>query len=111
MKVSKLLVLAVVVAVMAGFTLDCRTVLATDTAASADWKFHAIVDVEFVKQHVSVPMAENVMLIDARPTRGKYDGGHIPGAINIPDSSFDKLKGQLPEDKAALLIFYCQGPT
>jgi hypothetical protein len=66
MKISKLMVLAVVVAVMAGFTLDCRTVLAADTAASADWKFHAIVDIEFVQQHVSVPMPEGVMLIELR---------------------------------------------
>jgi len=33
----------------------------------------------------------------------------IPTAINIPDSEFDKLAGQLPADKATPLIFYCGG--
>jgi hypothetical protein len=111
MKVNKLLVLALVIAVMASFTLSGPSALAADKKAdAADWKYHTIVDTEFVMQHVKVPMPEGVMLIDARPKRGKYDGGHIPGAINIPDSQFDKFKDQLPEDKAALLIYYCQGP-
>lgn len=111
MKARKLLVMAVMVAAAAGLLLDGNTALAADKAASTDWKFHSIVDVEFVKQHIGVPMPEGVMLIDARPKRGKYDGGHIPGAVSISDSSFDKMKDQLPEDKATLLIYYCQGPT
>jgi rhodanese-related sulfurtransferase len=76
---------------------------------SADWRFHDIVDIEFVKAHIGVPMPEAVVLIDARPKRAKYDKGHIPGAISIPDTYFDKGKSQLPEDKNALLIFYCGG--
>jgi rhodanese-related sulfurtransferase len=51
-----------------------------------------------------------VTLIDARPAARKYDVGHLPGAINIPDSQFDKLTDKLPADKNALLIFYCEGP-
>ena len=47
-------------------------------------------------QHISVPMAEDVMIIDARPKRAKYDKGHIPGAVSIPDSKFDKMTAQLP---------------
>ena len=54
-------------------------------------------------------MAEDVMIIDARPKRAKYDQGHIPMAISIPDSQFDKAADQLPKDKNALLIFYCGG--
>jgi rhodanese-related sulfurtransferase len=56
-------------------------------------------------------MPEDVMLIDARPKRAKYDKGHIPMAVNIPGSKFDKMTAKLPADKNALLIFYCQGPT
>jgi rhodanese-related sulfurtransferase len=52
-----------------------------------------------------------MVLIDSRPKRKKYDKGHIPGAINIPDTSFDKEKDQLPADKSKLLVFYCEGPT
>ncbi|MBW1956202.1 MAG: sulfurtransferase [Deltaproteobacteria bacterium] len=83
---------------------------AAETAKTPEWFFHDIVDMEFVKQHVDVPMPENVMLIDARPTRSKYDKGHIPMAVNIPYTEFDKHVDKLPKDKTALLIFYCEGP-
>ena len=79
--------------------------------ALADWKFHSIVDVEFVMAQVKVPMPEDVVIIDSRPKRAKYDKGHIPMAISIPDSKFDKMTAKLPADKNALLIFYCGGPT
>jgi len=83
----------------------------TKTEAPVDWKFHSIVDVNFVMEQIQVPMPEDVVIIDARPTRAKYDKGHIPMAINIPDSQFDKMTAKLPADKNALLIFYCEGPT
>jgi len=76
---------------------------------AADWRYHDIVDVEFVQQHMSIPMAEDVMIIDARPKRPKYDKGHIPMAVSIPDSQFEKMQDLLPADKEALLIFYCGG--
>ena len=53
----------------------------------------------------------NVVIIDSRPKRPKYDKGHIPGAISIPDSKFDELKGELPADKSIPLLFYCGGYT
>lgn len=49
------------------------------------------------------------LVIDARPKKTKYDKGHIPGAVSIPDSQFDKMKGLLPADKNAELVFYCGG--
>ena len=106
-----LLTLGLVLALSAGFA---TTTLAAETkknASKADWKFHDIVDVKFVMQHISVPMKEGVMIIDARPKRAKYDKGHIPGAVSIPDSKFAKMTAQLPAAKDALLIFYCEGPT
>ncbi len=53
----------------------------------------------------------NMVIIDTRPTRPKYVKGHLPGAISIPDSKFDKLKGNLPTDKSTPLVFYCGGYT
>jgi hypothetical protein len=76
-----------------------------------EWKFKDIVDVKFVKQYIKIPAPKGVMIVDSRPTKAKYDNGHIPNAVSIPDSQFDKLKHQLPGDKNTLLIFYCQGPT
>jgi len=52
-----------------------------------------------------------VVFVDSRPTRPKYVKGHIPGALSIPDSQYDKLKGILPIDKKIPLIFYCGGYT
>ena len=50
-----------------------------------------------------------MVLIDSRPKRKKYDKGHIPGAISIPDSQFAKMTDQLPQDKSQVLVFYCGG--
>ena len=90
------------------------TAQASDTAKAgekADWKFHDIVDVAFVQQHAKLPLSENVMIIDSRPYKPKYANGHIPTAVSMPGSQFDKMTDKLPADKNALLIFYCGGPT
>jgi len=81
------------------------------TAETPEWYFHDIVDLEFVKQHIGAPMPEGVMLIDARPYKPKFINGHIPLAVSIPDSRFDKMTDLLPADKNTLIIFYCEGPT
>ena len=101
--------LALCLALVLGYatTTPAKDAAKTDTAA--DWKFHSIVDVNFVMKHVTVPMAEDVMIIDARPKRPKYDKGHISMAVSIPDSQFDKMTAKLPANKDALLIFYCGG--
>jgi hypothetical protein len=87
--------------------------VASDAAASeskaADWMFHAIVDVNFVKQYAKVPQPEGVLIVDSRPYKPKYVNGHIPTAVSIPDSQFEKMIDKLPKDKNALLIFYCEG--
>ena len=106
-----MLALTFCLALMTAMVFGCATALKeTATAeAQADWKFHDIVDVDFVKQYAKVPMAENVMIIDARPKRAKYDKGHIPMAVSIPNTQFDKMVDKLPKDKNALLIYYCGG--
>ncbi len=83
----------------------------TSEQTAADWKFHDIVDVQFVMQYAKMPKPENVLIIDSRPKRPKYDKGYIPTAISIPGRKFDQMAGKLPEDKNTLLIFYCGGPT
>ena len=50
-----------------------------------------------------------MVLIDSRPKRKKYDKGHIPTALSIPDSQFAKMQDQLPADKSTPLVFYCGG--
>ena len=92
-----------------GTLSGCATQQAAAPTETAFEPFHTIVDTAFVQQHLSIPMAENVMLIDARPYKPKYIQGHIPMAVSIPDSQFDKMTDQLPADKNSLLIFYCGG--
>lgn len=50
----------------------------------------------------------DMMVVDARPER-KFRKGHVPTALNIPYSQFDKRVGDLPADKAKPLIYYCGG--
>ncbi len=70
---------------------------------------YAGVEASYVKKQLdkSAPM----VLVDSRPKRPKYDKGHIPTAISLPDSKFDKMKGDLPQDKNTPLVFYCGGYT
>jgi rhodanese-related sulfurtransferase len=83
---------------------------APQTQAREGW-YHTLVDIEFVKKYAVLPKPDGVMIIDSRPAARKYDPGHIPTAVNIPDTKFDELAaGMLPQDKATLLIFYCEGP-
>jgi len=68
---------------------------------------YAGVSADWVKQEID--KKTGMMLIDSRPKHTKYDKGHIPTAVSIPDSQFDKMTGQLPADKNTLLVFYCGG--
>ena len=100
---------------MLGLTLalgfGCAATQKTTEPVKADWQFHDIVDVAFVQQYAKVPQPKGAMIIDSRPYKPKYANGHIPAAVSIPDSQFDKLTDKLPQDKNTLLIFYCGGPT
>jgi len=115
MKFKKVPLFAAILAslMLGGGALVSTAALAQETAAvqpKANW-YTKLVEVDFVKQQAVVPKIDGVMVIDSRPTVRKYDLGHIPTAVNIPDSSFDKLAPTLlPADKATLLVFYCDGP-
>ncbi|MBS3936070.1 MAG: rhodanese-like domain-containing protein [Sulfuritalea sp.] len=72
-----------------------------------------IVDFAYVKPHATPPIdrAKTALLIDSRPTKPRFDPGHIPGSINIVDPLFDRQKDRLPADKNKEIIFYCGGPA
>lgn len=78
------------------------------TASREGW-YHQLVDAGFVAGYAVLPKPDGVLIVDSRPNARKYDPGHIPTAVNIPDSQFEKLIDKLPADKQTLLIFYCDG--
>jgi rhodanese-related sulfurtransferase len=116
MKMHARTALAAVVATMllcpvlpVGAPLGAGSAMAQTAPAKAGWYPHQV-DMTTVKQYV-VTARRDVTLVDARPAARKYDVGHIPTAINIPDSQFDQLAPKLLlPDKAQLVIFYCDGP-
>jgi hypothetical protein len=105
---------AVLLAITFTLAAGCSTASGTAAAKSeteAAWQFHDIAGIELIQENAVVPQPEGVMIIDSRPYKPKYVNGHIPTAVNIPFSQFDKMKDSLPKEKNALLIFYCGGPT
>ncbi|HEY5926783.1 MAG TPA: rhodanese-like domain-containing protein [Kofleriaceae bacterium] len=40
--------------------------------------------------------------------QGRYKRSHVPGAKNL--NAHDYEASELPENKAAALVFYCSGP-
>jgi rhodanese-related sulfurtransferase len=82
------------------------------TAEQKKGYFHDkdLVDTQFVEEYAVLPKRAGVTIIDSRPTGRKYDKGHIPTAVSLPWSKWDKMAADvLPEDKNELLIFYCGG--
>jgi rhodanese-related sulfurtransferase len=69
---------------------------------------YAAVAVKYVAKQIE---GNQAVIVDSRPKRPKYDKGHIPTAMSIPDSRFEALSGKLPRDPNTLLIFYCGGYT
>ncbi len=50
---------------------------------------------------------ENYVILDVR-TQEEYDGGHIPGAILIPDTQIGELAQQMLKDRDQLILVYCR---
>jgi len=114
MKTKHTILAAILLAAVAAAPLTYSTSAAAEQVAAAPAKanyYTKLVDIEFVKKYAVIPVRADVMIIDSRPAARKYDIGHIPGAVNIPDTQFDELAPKmLPPDKSTLLIFYCEGP-
>ncbi len=111
MKARHLSLSFALLAAVAAWVGDPLPALAADAPAAQakeGW-YPKLVNVDFVKKYAVVPKQEGAMIIDSRPTARKYDPGHIPTAVNIPDTQFEKMTDLLPKDKATLLIFYCDG--
>jgi hypothetical protein len=111
MNLKKLFWLPIFLALLLAVGFGCAGTQKAAEPAKADWQFHDIVDVAFVQPYATMPQPKGVMIIDSRPYQPKFANGHIPTAISIPDSQFEKMTDKLPEDKRTLLIFYCEGPT
>jgi rhodanese-related sulfurtransferase len=113
MKSRKMIISMICLASLALLATGCATTQSTpaadQAAAETSWQYPTIVDAAFVGQYATVPMAEDVMIIDSRPLKPKYVKGHIPMAVSMPYSQMDKMLDQLPENKESLLIFYCGG--
>ncbi|MDT8379204.1 MAG: sulfurtransferase, partial [Desulfotignum sp.] len=52
---------------------------AVSAGATESWMYPEVVEADFVIAHMSVPMPDNVMIIDSRPYKPMYVKGHIPG--------------------------------
>ena len=63
---------------------------------------------ELVKLVEKGPEKGAYTLVDSRPGAG-YLKGHIPTAISIPFPNMKSMLDKLPNEKDALVIFYCQG--
>jgi rhodanese-related sulfurtransferase len=68
-----------------------------------------LVDYAYVRKLVDQGTG-SFMLIDSRPLP-RFQQGTIPGAVNIPYPSWDKVVNRLPADKNTQLVFFCQGVT
>ena len=112
MRTKQVALFAAVLACVAAIPLVYSSAAFAADATSIQVKdgyYTNLVDFDFMRQNVDIPPKKGVMIIDSRPAKRQYDPGHIPGAINIPDSQFDKHIAALPQDKATLLLFYCGG--
>ncbi len=112
MKTKHTVLTAMILAAFAAAPMAYTTAASASEPAKVQAKegfYKHIVDFDYMKQQVEIPPKKGVVLIDSRPTGRKYDLGHIPGSVNIPDSMFDKHADKLPADKSTLLIFYCEG--
>jgi rhodanese-related sulfurtransferase len=68
-----------------------------------------LVDYAFVRKLVDQGKGK-FALIDSRPLP-RFQQGTIPGAINVPYPTWEKVVNRLPADKDTLLVFFCQGVT
>lgn len=77
------------------------------TGASFE-QYRNVIGFDVFKEYAVIPRRDDVLIVDARPAR-KFNKGHVPGAINVSQSQFDKNVDRLPKDKSTTLIYYCGG--
>lgn len=85
------------------FYLLLSLVIFVSQAGAADYKL-----IDTVQLKAMVDAKREFTLIDAR-TKEEYDEAHIVKAINITEKGYETQAAQLPSDKMALLVIYCNG--
>jgi hypothetical protein len=70
------LMLGLALAITFGYASTTLAADAAKTKADTSWKFHDIVDVNFVMGQIKVPMPQDVMIIDARQGAHSHGGQH-----------------------------------
>lgn len=85
-----------------GYFLLYLLVFVSQTAA-ADYKL-----INTAQLKAMFDAKEEFTLVDAR-TKEEYDEAHIVRAINITEKGYEAQASQLPSDKNALLVIYCNG--
>lgn len=86
---------------VAGYLLFC--LLALVSHAAADYKL-----IDTTQMKAMFDAKKDFTLVDAR-TKEEYDEAHIVKAINVSEKGFESSSSQLPSDKNALLVIYCNG--
>ena len=53
---------------------------------------------------------DKMLLLDVRSQK-EFDGGHIPGAVNVPHDRVSSAPDEVSADKAEWIVIYCErGP-
>jgi len=85
-----------------GYFLAALLVIASH-AVAADFRF-----IDTAQLKTMFDEKKDFTLVDAR-TKEEYDEAHIVKAVNITEKGFESQAAQLPSDKNALLVIYCNG--
>lgn len=60
-------------------------------------------------QELAARIASNEapLVLDVR-SRGEFEAGHIPGALNIPHDQLEERIGELPVERSTEIVVHCQ---
>jgi hypothetical protein len=80
-------------------------------ASKADKKMEKSKFGEVSIKEVQDALAKNAVTVIDVNGIGMYNNGHLPGSLHFASMEPEALAKALPEDKAALIVTYCGGPT
>lgn len=76
---------------------------------AAEKKAHEFADVSV--DELKQAIAEKAVTVIDVNGAAKYNAGHVPGALHYGTIKGDSFAASLPEDKGALIVSYCSGPS